>query len=382
MILSAAFLFDCRLGRSPTFLFRFQSKRSGGPPQPTHLSRPLLALLAASVLSGTILAAEPVAVRVESFLVTPASQPAVFVVIENRQDAPYLGTVTLGVPQGWKMSPPHHDVSIAPGATARVSFDVQKGVSVESNRYHLEVNVAGPTGTVTHKQEVVCTSAPYFKPTVDGNTDDWADAIPATFVSDGRKTAISTFWNSRRFSLLVAVEEDDFLRCPTGRLPERFDSVQLAISPKGTTTGKSPSDESSRFEFLFVGSTDGTGRCFRLSGPGMPLSVAAENRPLEPLEYEDAQVAVSRRGSTTYYEISLPFSPMRDLIRPSEGREFCLSLLVHDPDGTGLRDWGAAAGLRPWERNRLAWSRWVGAHWPEEPPFDNKLPWGLCSSKY
>ena len=73
---------------------------------------------------------------------------------------------------------------------------------------------------------------------------------------------------------------------------------------------------------------------------------------------------------------------MREKIRPSEGREFFLSVLVHDPDGTGVRDWGEAAGLWPSQRNRMAWSLWPGADWGEKPPYDNKLHWGLCTSKY
>ena len=51
-------------------------------------------------------------------------------------------------------------------------------------------------------------------------------------------------------------------------------------------------------------------------------------------------------------------------------------------DGTGVRDWGEAAGLWPWQQNSLAWSDWPGAKWDGRSPFDNKLPWGLCSSKY
>ncbi len=98
-------------------------------------------------------------------------------------------------------------------------------------------------------------------------------------------------------------------------------------------------------------------------------------------EVEQAEIAVSRNGKMTYYECAIPFKTPAE-IRPSEGREFCLSVLVHDPDGTGLRDWGQAAGLWPEERNRLAWSDWPGAQWPRQPPFDNRLPWGLCSSKY
>jgi hypothetical protein len=69
-------------------------------------------------------------------------------------------------------------------------------------------------------------------------------------------------------------------------------------------------------------------------------------------------------------------------IEPMEGREFGLSLLVHDPDGTGLRDFGEAAGLWPWQRSRLAWSQWPGARWAKDAPFDNRIEWGFCSSKH
>jgi len=146
-------------------------------------------------------------------------------------------------------------------------------------------------------------------------------------------------------------------------------------------TAASPDAQASRYEFLVVGGTDG-GRCYRLAEPGTPLGETQDPRPLGPLVYDAAAAAVSRRGNTTYYEIGLPFQPMRDRIRPSEGREFCLSVLVHDPDGTGVRDWGEAAGLWPTERNHLAWSRWQGDSWGENPPLDNKIPWGMCSSKY
>jgi hypothetical protein len=114
----------------------------------------------------------------------------------------------------------------------------------------------------------------------------------------------------------------------------------------------------------------------------MKLADARQQRALGPLVYDDAQVAISRREGVTYYECSIPFKLMRSEIRPSEGREFCLSLLVHDPDGTGLRDWGQAAGLPPSRRTWMAWSPWKGADWGEDPPLDNKVPWGLCSSKY
>ena len=107
-----------------------------------------------------------------------------------------------------------------------------------------------------------------------------------------------------------------------------------------------------------------------------------EARPLEPLVYRPAELVVRRVDETTYYECSLPWDDMRQAIQPAEGREFCLSVLVHDPDGTGIRDWGEAAGLWESQRNTRAWCKWNGAQWNDKPPMDSRTPWGLCSSRY
>ena len=326
---------------------------------------------------------EPVALRAESLTVPPSSQPLVFVAVKNLLEVPYQGTVVLKVPQGWQIAPAKREVSLAPGETKRLPFSLERGVSTKANSYPIEVAATGSGATVVCRQKVACASAPYFKPTIDGKPDEWNDAIPITFTSGGKKTVISTYWNKRQFSLLVAVEEEKLIGYREQPTPGGFDAVQVAISPQDAETGTSADDEATRYEFLFVSTGSGTfGRCFQLAQPGMKLAEAAEVRSLERLEYEQAKLAVSRIGGWTYYECGVPFSLMRERIRPSEGREFCMSVLVHDPDGTGIRDWGEAAGLWPWQRNPLAWSRFAGAKWGQKPPFDNKLRWGLCSSKY
>ena len=232
-----------------------------------------------------------------------------------------------------------------------------------------------------HRQDAVCTSAPYFRPTIDGKPDDWKDAIPVTFTSGGKKTVISTYWNRKQFALLVAVEEEKLVPWQADPGPAGCDAVQLAISPDEAPTGSSSDGPSGRYEFLLVATGGGRGRCFQLAEPATKLGPTQKPRALAPLALEQAEIAVGRSSGYTCYECAIPFKNLAE-IRPSEGREFCLSVLVHDPDGTGLRDWGQAAGLWPEERNRLAWSDWPGAKWPSQPPCDNKLPWGLCSSKY
>jgi len=328
-------------------------------------------------------AEEPVALRVESLTVPPSTGPLVSVAVKNLTDADYQGAISLRGPELWRIAPERRDVVLGPGETKRVPFTIEKGRNMAANAYPMVVSATGAGATVVREQRVVCASAPYFKPEIDGDPGEWKDAIPVAFTSGGKKTVVSTYWSRRQFSILVALEEDELIRYGPKAAAAGFDAVQVAISPQDTQTGTSEDDEAVRYEFLFVAADGGpSGKCFQLAAPGMKLGEGAKPRELGPLASEDAQVAVGRRTGVTYYECGISFRPMRDDVRPSEGREFFLSVLVHDPDGTGIRDLGQAAGLWPSQRNPLAWSRWVGAKWGSQPPWDNKLHWGLCTSKY
>jgi len=143
---------------------------------------------------------EPVALRIESFAVAPSSQPLARVVIKSLLDTACEGTVSLDVPDGWRIAPEAQPFSLGPGETAWVVFDVERGVSLEANSYPLAVSATVGGVVVTRKQDVVAASAPYFKPTIDGDPSDWEDAIPVTFSTGGCRTVIRTFWNSRQSS--------------------------------------------------------------------------------------------------------------------------------------------------------------------------------------
>lgn len=342
--------------------------------------RSIAGLIVVVSSAGHVAASEPVAVRVESLTVPPSAQPLIFVDVKNKQDAPFKGTIELSVPRDWRLPVAKRPVSLAPGQADRISFTLERGINAEANSYPIRVTATGAGTSVTRGQNVVCASAPYYKPKIDGDPGEWKDAVPITFTTAGKKTVVSTYWNRRQFSLLVMVKEDKLI----GHRQEGvFDALQVAISPKGAKTGTSPDDESGRYEFLFMSTGPGTeGKCYLLLEPGAKLSQGTRPRDLAPLAYAKAKVAVSRTGKLTCYECAIPFRLMRERIRPSEGREFYLSVCVHDPDGTGVRNWGEAAGLWPWQRNRLAWSRWRGDKWGDKPPFDSKLEWGLCTSKY
>jgi hypothetical protein len=337
-------------------------------------------------LAPSAWSAEPVAMRIASFTLAPAHTPSAVVMVRSTSNSPFQGKLRLRGPEGWIIVPSEIDVTVAAGVTVRAAFTVQRGTIAEANSYPLEATLTAVGTTIVHKQNVVSASAPYFRPKIDGKIDDWKDAIPVTFLTGGKKTVISTYWNRKQFAFLIAVEEDNLVPWRADVPNEPCDAIQVAISPDDKPTATSPDQPAGRYEFLLAATgSPKDDRCpvkyFQLADPATKLGATQASRDLASLATDQIEAVVIRKEKTTYYECAIPLKSLPEL-KAGEGREFCLSFLVHDPDGTGIRDWGQAAGLWPSDRNRLAWSVWPGARWGQEPPFDNKTPWGMCSSKY
>jgi hypothetical protein len=330
-------------------------------------------------LEAPATAPSPVDVRVENLTVLPSTGPLANVTLRNRGEKAVQGRLQVGFPAGWKLNKTTQEFTLQSAQTQRIAFAIEKATDDPSNAYPIEALVQAGGTTVRADRTITATTAPYSKPAIDGKRDEWKDAVPVTFVTDGKKTTVSTYWSQRSFSLLVAVEEDQLVKMPAAGDDALFDAVQMAFAPRDARTPIQEGAQDQRHEFLIAARGE-TGACFTLYGPDQKLSVARQVQALAGLETPGAQVAVTREGHWTYYECAIPFKAL-SLIQPEPGREFCFSVLVHDPDGAGLRDRGAAAGLWPDQRNRLAWSLWQGSKWPEQPPFDNKIEWGLCSSK-
>lgn len=335
--------------------------------RPTYRAYVFFALICSGLLiPHAALAEAPVALRVQHFTVPPATGPVIHVLITNLREEPYTGTVRIKLPDTWVWRPDEQVVSLAAYETKRLPFTLEKAINLGANVYPVEVSATGAGKTVAREQTVVCASAPYGKPSIDGNLEDWNDSLPVTFTKDGKKTVMRTLWNRRTFYLAVEVEESAW---------SAGDAIQFSIAPMDALTGTTPEEPAARYEFLVTKDSS----CCRLIAPGMALSTATVPRTLETLETVDTEVVIVHKEGTTFYECAIPFSAMKD-IRPSEGREFSFSLLVHDPDGTGLRDWGEAAGLSPDQRTPLAWCLWNEVKWGPQPPYDNTIEWGLCSS--
>lgn len=312
-------------------------------------------------LFGVLTAAEeaPLRVRMENFTVMPSTGPVVNVEVENGSDRNLGAAVKVQWPGGWKCAPAEQKIDLRPGQTTKAAFTIEKAVDVASNRYPVTVEARAGGHSVARTQQVVCATAPYLKPAVDGQLDDWKDAVPITFQTAGEATTVMTCWNRRQFCLAVRAD-----KVTSG-------AIQFALAP-GT------SGNAGRFEFVvMLPEKDGPAKCYQLLKPGDDPALPEELRPLAGLECETLEALVTRDGTTTSLELTAPVKSLPGL-RPMPGREFQFSLLVHTPDG--LRDLGSVMNLGDGRRSPQAWCRWQGAKFGPTPPFDSKVEFGFSSS--
>ena len=124
--------------------------------------------------------------RAEHLTVSPSTGPVTHVLVRNLGGRAYKGTVRAKFPPGWKMDPASRTVTIPAGRTARLPFAIERGTDAADNAYPVELSASAAAGgaePVTRRQTIVCASAPYGKPTIDGKLDDWSGAIPVTFTT-------------------------------------------------------------------------------------------------------------------------------------------------------------------------------------------------------
>jgi len=349
----------------------------------TCCSRPLLAIALGVACAWAAQAGgagqHPIALRAENFTVLPSTGPVTHVRVDNRGRAPWRGTITFRAPEGWRLHRSAQTVTVAAMGSERVPFAVEQAADQADNRYSVEVLARGAGGAVGRKQTIMCVSAPYGRPKIDGKADDWAGGIPVSFRTQGKATAVRTLWNRREFAVLIEVEEDKLVGFTRKRESTGFDAVRLAIAPAGAWTPRALGEKYARYEFLLAAGWL-RDRCFLLTKPDDVAATGEGRLPLAELETRAVRLKVKRRAGVTTYECAIPFSIMEQ-IEPMEGREFQFSFLVHDPDGTGVRDWGAVAGLHPWQRTWLAWRLRDRSEFGHDAPYDSKVEWGFCSSR-
>ena len=302
---------------------------------------------------------EALRLRMENFTVMPSTGPVVNVRVENRADQALEATVRVRWPDSWKGAPVARKVTVPPKGTATAPFTIEKAIDVAANRYPVSIEARAGEHTTTRTQQIVCTTAPYLKPELDGRLDDWKDAVPITFATAGKATTVMTCWSRRQFCLAVRA----------GQMTSG--AIQFALGP-GT------SGDAGRFEFVVVvPEKDGPATCYQLLKPGDDLATAEQARTLAGLECETVEAHVTRDGAALCIEMAAPVKALPGL-RPTPGRAFRFSLLAHTPDG--LRDLGSVMNLWDDQRSPRSWCRWDGASFGPTPPFDSNIEFGFSSS--
>lgn len=337
------------------------------------MNKKVMSMAGVSLLTVAAGAAE-LQVRPKNFIVTPSTGPVAEVLVKNSGTTAETVQVVPTFPEGWSISPAEKQVAVASGETVMAEFAITKGLDRKANVYPVSIAVNGKKAMAAN---VVCATTPYFKPEIDGRLDEWGDAVPVVFTAGGKQTTVRSYWNKAQFCLAVEVEETELLGLKAGKEGNGVDAIQFALSPGKAVTPES--GEAVRYEFLAVdsGSRWGGDVCFLLMKPGDVLSDQA--RELAPLAMESAEIKVKHSKGVTVYELAVPLKPMKTL-RATAGREYCFSLLVHDPDGTGVRDLGSVMNLWDEARPAGAWSNWEWAKWNGYVPYDNKVEFGFCSS--
>ncbi len=310
----------------------------------------------------------PVALRADNIVVPPDTGPVSGFTVVNLLDAPYAGKITVKLPEGWKADKTQFDVSLKARESKHIPFALEKAIASKTHVYPCTITAVGGGQTVTVAQQVICATTPYVKPKIDGDITEWLnDAVPVTFVCKDKKTVVRTYWNKRNYCLAVEVQEDKF--------DKSADAIQFALAYGKASTGKSDDDKTARYEFVIK-----DGKCYQIAKPGGSLGDTQKPTalPTEPLA--KSVVAVKREKDITTYEISVPMRPMMKVLKPTTGREYRFGVLVHDPDGTGVRQMAAVASPLPGTCNKYAWTKWIGAKFPDKPLLDSKLEWGFCTS--
>ncbi|MDA3925974.1 MAG: hypothetical protein PF904_14855 [Kiritimatiellae bacterium] len=314
--------------------------------------------------------AQSLSIRPKNFIVTPSTGPVYEIIVQNNSSATWNGTITPTFKKDWRVTPLSQKVELKAGATNMLSFAIEFGSDLAANSYPVSINSDSGKEKKEIKTEVVCASTPYYKAKINGELDEWTDAIPISFTNKDKKTVVRSYWNKNNFYLAVEVEEEKLIGLADADKDCGMDAIQFALSPKG-------GDPAARHEYLVADSASmwSDDSSYLLTREGK----VSDNKKLEEMVLKNSEVKVSRSGNITTYELSIPMKPMKNL-RATAGREYCFNLLVHDPDGTGVRDLGSVMNLSEADRSQASWRDWEFVQWNGYVPHGIGVEFGFCSS--
>ncbi len=276
--------------------------------------------------------------------------------LHNVLTMPVTGTVTVNTSDGLALAQTTFPVALKPGERLTVPATLGACTPNAGNGYRIAVTFDSPQGTASCSEVVHVACATRGTPTIDGNLDDWQDALPlivpgaaqkldTTFATwyihkldeikavdgTGMVAEIRTKWDDRNFYIAARVrtpkfvpilrqstkKDDDFFG--TGVLsytyrnspwdgdvmPAYGDSLQLGfgfglgdsqlaqVHPVPAGYTAQPDTD---YEYALYATTDGGAECWRYYVPGMPR---IHDLPRCPRPTDPAIAFCEPKGSNT-----------------------------------------------------------------------------------
>jgi len=321
-------------------------------------------------------ASNQLSIRACNVIVTPSTGPVTIIKIENKNNKPVSGKLKVTFPKNWQVNNNHQNFNIPARETKSLSFSITEAIDLAANKYPLKLELTIGEEKKIYNQTIVCATAPYYKPKIDGKLKEWKDSVPINFTCKNKNTKVQLYWNKKQFCLAIVVEEQKLIGTTNSTPKKQVDAIQFALSPANSKTAKI-NTPSNRYEFLAIaGQGWKKDKCYTLLKYGEKVQLT---KKLENAETKDAKIKVTRKKQQTIYEIAIPMKQLKKL-KASAGREFNFSLLVHDPDGTGIRDLGSIMNLDPNKKTTNNWTSWKNSKLNNKKTFNNKIEFGFSSS--
>ena len=307
-----------------------------------------------------------------------ASEPgsaAIRVRLQNIGIGPQKGSIELDAPRSWKLAQDKYDVTLDEGESKTYEFraleTTARALSPRRDGDPFRVIVRASAGRYDWRFDPPLASAlnvaPGARPTIDGNLDDWPNAL---WMSAGPnaahvKSRLALKWDAQTLYLAAQVWEPAL---SPRRVEEQnydfwrgHDALQIAFGTSDTPE-TAPAREPFRDSdagFLIApfgqsGAGEYEGRVLRLWGGEVGYNRAAD-RVRWGGQVPGSTCAITRdeRAGTTIYEAALPLAalPQIDPAQLAQRDDIVrFGWLLHNDEGEVL-DWGRESGNFAWWEN-------------------------------
>ena len=305
---------------------------------------------------------------------TEPGSAAIRVRLQNIGLGPQKGSIELDVPRSWKPAQDKYDVNLAEGESKTYEFRLlettTRGIASRRDGDPFRVIVRANNRTDWRFDPPVATAlnvAPGARPIVDGDLDDWKDAIWMNVGPNAAKVKgrLAFKWDAQTLYLAAEVHEPALAPRRVEETSYDFwrghDAIQLAFGTSDTpetAPARAPFRDSD-LGFLIApfgqsGAGQYEGRVLKLWGNDLGFNRAADRvRWGGQVPGSDCAIARDERGGVTTYEAAIPLSALPDVDPQKLAQRDDIvrfGWLLHNDEGEVL-DWGRENGNFPWWDN-------------------------------